>query len=50
MQRTIIVVCKTTGMTLIYFIQSVKKNENLLFIQDFVTWLALQYCLEIKII
>lgn len=37
-------------MAITYFIQSNKKDENFLLMQDFVTWLALQYKLNIKII
>ena len=41
---------EATKMTIIYFTQSAKENENLLLIQDFVAWLALQYNLEVNII
>ncbi len=37
-------------MAIIYFTQSVKENENLPLMQDFVTWLALWYNLKVKII
>lgn len=37
-------------MAIIYFTQLAKKNENLLLMQDFVTWLVLQYNLEFKVI
>lgn len=45
-----IVICKATRVVITYFNQSAKENENLSLIQDFVTWLALQYNLEVKII
>lgn len=37
-------------MAITYFTQSAKEDKNLLLIQDFVTWLALQYNLKVKII
>lgn len=37
-------------MIVIYFTQLSKEDKNLLLIQDFITWLALQYNLEVKII
>ena len=37
-------------MAISYLTQSAKKDENLLLVQDFVTWLALRYNLEVKII
>ena len=41
---------EATGIAVIYFTQSAKEDENLSSIQDFVTWLALHYNLEVKII
>lgn len=49
-RRAIVVICEVTGMTVTYFTQSAKEDENLSLTQDFVTWLALQYNLEVKII
>ena len=37
-------------MAVMYFTQLAKKDENLFLMQDFVTWLMLQYNLEIKVI
>ena len=37
-------------MAITYFTQLVKEDKNLPLLQDFVTWLALRYNLEIKII
>ena len=45
-----VVICEATGMAIIYFIQLAKEDENLLLLLDFVTWLALGYSLEIKVI
>lgn len=45
-----VVVCEDTGMTITYFTQSAKENENLPLIHDFVTWLALRYNLGVRII
>ena len=45
-----IVLCEATRMAITYFTQSAKEDENLPLVQDFVTWLALRYNLEVKII
>ena len=37
-------------MAITYFTLSAKENDNLLLIQDFITWLALRYNLEDKVI
>lgn len=37
-------------MAITYLTKSAKKDENFLLIQDFITWLALQYNVEFKII
>ena len=48
--RVMVIIFEATGMAITYFTQSVKKNKNLSLIQDFVTWLALRYNLEVKVI
>lgn len=48
--RCMVVVCEATGMAVTYFTQSAKEDKNLPLTQDFVTWLALRYNLEVKII
>ena len=45
-----VVIYEVTGMAITYFTQSAKKNKNLLLMQDFVTWLILQYNFEVKVI
>ena len=45
-----VAVCKATGMAMTYFTQSSKESENFPLITDFVTFLALQYNLEVKVI
>ena len=49
-RRVMIAVCKATGMAMTYFTQSSKESENLPLITDFVTFLALRYNLEVKVI
>lgn len=46
----IVVICEATRMVMIYFIQSLKKDEKLLLMQDCVTWLTFWYNLKVKII
>ena len=48
--RVMVVICEATGMAITYFTQSAKEDENLPLVQDFITWLALWYNLEVKII
>ena len=36
-RQVIVIICKATGMTITYFTQSVKEDENLPLLQDFVT-------------
>ena len=43
-------VCEATGMAMTYFTQSSRESENLPLITDFVTFLALRYNLEVKVI
>ena len=43
-------VCKVTGMAMTYSTQLAKEDENLPLIKDFVTWVALRYNLEVKVI
>ena len=45
-----VVICEATGMAITYFTQSAKEDESLLLSQDFVTRLALQYNLKVKVI
>ena len=45
-----VIICEATGMAITYFIQSAKEDKNLLLTKDFLTWLALRYNLEIKVI
>ena len=49
-RRAIVVICDAIGMVITYFTQSAKEDKNLSLLQDFVTWLALRYNLEVKII
>lgn len=49
-RQAIVVVCKATDMAVTYFTQSSKKDKNISLIQDFVTWVALQYNFEVKVI
>ena len=48
--RVIIAICEATGMAMTYFTQSSKESKNLLLVTDFVTFLALRYNLEVKVI
>ena len=45
-----VAVCEATGMAMTYFTQSSKESENLPLVTDFVTFLALRYNLEVKVI
>ena len=45
-----VVICEATGIAITYFTQSAKEDENLSLLQDFVTWLAFWYNLEVKVI
>ena len=45
-----VVLCEATGTAITYFTQSAKEDENLPLMQDLVTWLALRYNLEVKVI
>ena len=45
-----VVIYEATGMTITYFTQSAKEDENFPIMHDFVTWLLLQYNLEFKVI
>lgn len=49
-RQVMVIIYEVTGMAITYFTQSAKENENLLLIQDFVTWLVLWYNLVVKII
>ena len=49
-RRVMVAVCEATGMAMTYFTQSSKESENLLLVTDFVTFLALRYNLEVKVI
>ena len=48
--RVMVAVCEATGMAMTYFTQSSKESKNLLLVTDFVTFLALRYNLEVKVI
>lgn len=39
----VVIICEASRMSIIYFTQSAQKDENFPLMQDFVTWLALQY-------
>ncbi len=45
-----VVIYEATEMAIRYFTQSAKEHENLPLILDFITWLALWYNLEVKVI
>ena len=45
-----VAVCEATGMAMTYFTQSSKESENLSLVTNFVTFLAFQYNLEVKVI
>ena len=45
-----VIIYEATGIAIISFIQSVKKDENLPLLQDFEIWLALQCNLKVKVI
>ena len=49
-RRVMVAVCEATGMAMTYFTQSSKESENLPLVTDFVTFLALRYNLEVKVI
>lgn len=49
-RRAMVGICEATGMAITYFTQLAKEDENLPLLQDFVTWLALRYNLEVKVI
>lgn len=49
-RRVMGMTCEATGMAITYYTESAKEDENLPLIQDFITWVALRYNLEIKVI
>ncbi len=49
-RRGIVIICETTGMAITYFTQSAKEDKNLLLAQDFVTWLAFCYNMNVKVV
>ena len=49
-RRVMVAVCEATGIAMTYFTQSSKENKNFLLVTNFVTFLALRYNLEVKVI
>ena len=49
-RQVMVFIYEASRMAITYFTQSAKEDDNLLLVQDFVTWLVLRYNLEVKVI